>query len=72
MAEARLETEWDRTSALLALIANVNRDPRRQRARRPEEFHPYRRRTRGTGVRITRKNIGLLKRVFIEQKGGQT
>ncbi|MGE4529660.1 MAG: hypothetical protein AB7D00_14945 [Rhodospirillaceae bacterium] len=71
MARGRLESDWDRTATLLALIANVNRDPKRQRARRPEEFHPFRSRPQSGGVRITRQNIGLLKKVFIEKKGGR-
>jgi len=41
MAEARGRDEWARTSALMALIANVNRDPKRTRAFRPSDFDPY-------------------------------
>lgn len=44
MAEARLRAEWDRTSHVLALIANCHRDPkRRKRPFSPAEFQPYRR-----------------------------
>ena len=65
MAEGRGRDEWGRTAALLALIANVNRDPRRGRAFRPSDFNPYEVRRR-TGVPITAANIGLLKRIFVE------
>ena len=42
MAQARQRSAWERTSWLLALIANVNRDPKRQpRAFRPADFDPY-------------------------------
>jgi len=64
MAEARLEDEWNHTSAVLALLANVHRDPKKRRAFRPEDFHPYRRRA-SVGTRITRENIGLLKKAFL-------
>jgi len=42
MAEGRGRAEWARTAALLAMIANVNRDPkRRPRPYRPSDFDPY-------------------------------
>lgn len=68
MADARLEDEWNHTSAILALVANVNRDPKKHRPYRPEDFHPFRRK-RSAGVRITRENIRLLKTVFVDKEG---
>jgi len=41
MAEARGRAEWDRTAAILALTANINRDPRRGRPLTPADFNPY-------------------------------
>lgn len=41
MAEARERSEWGRTSALLALIANAHRDPKKTRAFKPGDFDPY-------------------------------
>lgn len=42
MAEARSKHDWGRTSSLLALIANVNRDPKRQsRPFTPDQFNPH-------------------------------
>ena len=41
MLEARRREEWDHTSTVLAMLANVNRDPkRRPTAFTPAEFHP--------------------------------
>ena len=67
MAEARLETEWARASALLALIANVNRDPKKTRAFRPDDFNPFAEK-RTTGVTLDKGNIHILKRVFVDGK----
>lgn len=65
MAEARLESEWDRTSQLLALLANANRDPKKHGPFKASDFHPFRRRAIGGGMRITSENIGMLKKVFV-------
>jgi len=67
MAEARLDDEWNHTSAVLAMLANIHRDPKKHRPFRPEDFHPYRRRST-VGVRITGENIGLLKKAFIRKE----
>ena len=40
MAQARQEDHWNHTAALMALLANVNRDPKRGRAFKPADFHP--------------------------------
>ena len=45
MAEARAEADWSQTSALMALIANVNR-PKGKRAYKPSYFDPTRPRNR--------------------------
>ena len=41
MAEARGRDNWVHTSAILALIANVNRDPKKTRPYKPSDFDPY-------------------------------
>lgn len=41
MAEARGRDNWAHTSAILALVANVNRDPKKTRAYKPSDFDPY-------------------------------
>ena len=56
-------------SSLLALVANVNRDPRRTRAFKPADFNPYEARRSGSkGIPLTKENIGLLKQVFVDRK----
>ncbi len=44
MAEARERSDWARTSALLALIANAHRDAKKTRPFKPSDFDPYGRR----------------------------
>ena len=41
MAEGRQRDSWSRTSAVLALTANCNRDPKKQRAFTPDDFNPF-------------------------------
>ena len=61
MAEARVDAEWNHTSAILAMLANVNRDPKKHGPYRPEDFHPLKRRASPQGIRITKSSIGILK-----------
>jgi hypothetical protein len=69
MAEGRGRDEWGRMSSLLALIANVNRDPKRTRAFKPADFNPYEARRPMGGIPLTKANMGLLKQVFVHRKG---
>ncbi len=42
LAEGSGRVRWAHTSAIMALIANVNRDPKKiRRAFKPEQFNPY-------------------------------
>lgn len=42
MARERLLTEWDRTSAILAMTASIHRDrKKRSRPYMPDEMNPY-------------------------------
>jgi hypothetical protein len=41
LAEARAKDEWARMSALLALLANCHRDPKKTRAFKPADFDPF-------------------------------
>ena len=40
MFEARREYDWSHTSSVMALIANVNRDPDKCDPFEPDEFNP--------------------------------
>ena len=65
MAESRSKDNWNHTSAVLALIINVNRDPKKRRAVSPKELNPHEHKKktilRGKGLRI-------LKDVFVDRK----
>ena len=50
MAEGAARSAWAHTSALLALIANVNRDAKKTRAYKPSDFDPYARKVFGEQV----------------------
>ena len=55
--------EWAQTAAVMALLANVNRDPKKTRAFRPDDFNPYiRAEKRAAAVTIT--DMGVLKEAF--------
>jgi hypothetical protein len=41
MSDARLAAWWAQTSEILALIANVNRDPKKSSTFTSSQFNPY-------------------------------
>lgn len=65
MAEARSQQAWAHTSSILALIANLHRDPKRTRAYKPGDFNPHMRRKPAT---VQRVGISVLKQVFVENR----
>jgi hypothetical protein len=62
MAEARREDEWGRTSHLLALLFNCNRDPDHTKAAAPEDFNPFA--ARRPEEKPPRVPLGMLKGAF--------
>lgn len=63
MAEGRGKASWAQTSAILSMIVNVNRDPKK-RATKPSDFDPYARKNRHAGAfRI--ESMGELKKCFV-------
>jgi hypothetical protein len=70
MAEAAGRERWSRASGLMALIANVNRHPKRTRPFAPDDFSPFaaRRRSGSKGVPLTKDNLYLLKQAFVDRK----
>jgi len=59
--------EWAQTSHILALLANVNRDPKkRSRAYRPGDYNPYpeARQAEKKRNRIVVDDMGSLKGMF--------
>jgi hypothetical protein len=67
MAEARGRDNWARTSAMLALIANVNRDPKKTPAFSPADFNPFETKRRGNVLRLPRSEaFSMLKLAFVK------
>jgi len=69
MAEARGRAAWAHTSSIMALVANVNRDPKKTRAFRPSDFNPYAERS-PRGTPLTAGNIGLLRSLVPKKEAG--
>jgi len=66
MAEARGQDRWNHTAALMALIANVHRDPKKSKLLKPADFHPH------LPGKVQRDkppmaDITLLKTVFVDR-----
>jgi len=72
MGEARLDEHWSHTASILALIANVNRDPKKTGPFKPADFMPPRNprnpRTGNPEPTIEKADISVLKSVFIKQQ----
>jgi len=66
MAEARGRDAWAHTSTLLAMIANVNRDPKKGRAFKPADFDPHAQGGRSDVIEIDRGNVGLMREAFCQ------
>jgi len=54
---------WDRTSAVIAAVVNVHRDPKKGRAVKPSDFNPFAGSRPRRGIRLTADNIGVLKKL---------
>lgn len=63
MAEVRVREQWSRTSAVMALIANTQRDRRKSRAFKPGDFDPFARQ-----APVLRADVSVLKQVFIDNR----
>jgi len=70
MAEARGRDNWAHTSAILALVANVNRDPKKTRAFKPADFDPYSAKDKRDGA-IEVTDMAVLKDAFIKTREGK-
>lgn len=70
MGRGRQEGEWERAASVMALIANVNRDPKKKASPfRAADFNPFREGGGRGGIPITADNIGELK--ILAEKGKQ-
>ncbi len=69
MTEARQQDSWNHTASVLAMLANVNRDPKKGRAFKPADFHPMQAQAaqrRTDARRPLKADIGILKTVFVD------
>jgi len=64
MAEAKGKDNWQHTSTVLALLANINRDPKKQKAFSPDDFNPYRKEPQKKTI-LKGKDLRILKDVFV-------
>jgi hypothetical protein len=61
MADARNRAEWGRAASIMALIANVNRDPKKSRAFKPGDFDPFSQRRSGEAPKLKMSEVkGML------------
>lgn len=63
MAEARSRERWQHTSTILAMLANLHRDPRRSRAFRPADFDPF-----AAEPQPAKVGIEVLREVFVDRR----
>ena len=69
MAEAKQTDEWNRSAALMALLANTHRDPKKSRKFKPADFHPHLKQRHPTrNVKPPKVGIAVLKSVFVDGK----
>ena len=63
MTQARQRDAWNHTASVMALLANVNRDPKKGRPFKPADFHPSpsKKAKRKKGIPLTVDNIKMLK-----------
>jgi hypothetical protein len=64
MAEAKSKDNWNHTSTLLALMININRDPKKQRAVKPKELNPHEQKVKDV---LRGKGLRILKDVFVDR-----
>lgn len=69
MSEARCRQQWQHTSSLMALLVNINRDPKKGKTAKPADFNPYEVRT-AKDDRVARVSILKLKGMFSKKKPG--
>lgn len=65
MAEARCRERWNHTAALMALIANCHREPRKKPTPyKPADFHPY---PKDPTPSPAKASIQVLKAIFVDR-----
>lgn len=68
MARAKATHDWDIGASVMCIIANANRDPKKQRQPfSPNHFHPYRHVVAGSGMKINKGNIRMLRKLIVKK-----
>ena len=67
MVEGQGKFEWNRTASLMALLVNLNRDPRKGKAASPKDFNPFAPKEPVPVLR-GREMLSALKAAFIKPK----
>jgi len=65
MAEGSRRDDWFRTSSEMALLANINRDPKKHRSYEPGDFDPF---VVARKAKPIKADITVLRDVFIDRK----
>ncbi len=65
MGEARSRQAWAHTSSLLAMLANIHRDPKKSRTYKPADFNPH---ASGSRLSLPKVDIQVLKQVFVSNR----
>jgi hypothetical protein len=68
MADARQHDLWNYASGLMALLANIHRDPKKGRALRPQDFHPLAHARTRRRQQPLKADIIVLKSVFVDNR----
>ena len=68
MADARSKDNWHHTAAVLALLANAHRDPKKTGPFKPEDFNPFAKKTEPIRLKDNQEAFALLKHVFVDRK----
>lgn len=68
MAEGRQRDQWSHTSLVLAVLANIHRDPKRAGRYTSDDFNPFTARKPVT----MKAGVGILKQVFVDSRKGST
>ena len=64
MADAKQTDAWNHTAAVLAMLANTHRNPKKARPFKPSDFHPGTRSARPQEP-LPKVDISILKTVFV-------
>ncbi|HAN98342.1 MAG TPA: hypothetical protein DCQ98_13325 [Planctomycetaceae bacterium] len=67
LAEERQRDQWAHTSLVLAVLANLHRDPKRTGRYSPDDFNPF---AASRGAPPPKAGIEVLKAVFVDQGSG--